>query len=185
MVLSPAKATCVGENQLSCSERLSRPTNCITSEAHSCSAFCSGPGTCQIDTAPVSVKATFTGRHETFQYTKVSATRLSLVLSLSHPISCTVYTRFVRGCLCSSFLTREQLQSGCDASRPLNQDKCHTRVFISMAKKSRFSTFAKLGMQSWTRYSANAFNKGNRIIVGARTVATFAPCLLVRSRSVL
>ncbi|KAH9963060.1 hypothetical protein BJV74DRAFT_880022 [Russula compacta] len=39
-------------------------------EAHSCSALCSAPGICQIDTAPLSIEATFTGRHETFQYTK-------------------------------------------------------------------------------------------------------------------
>ena len=58
------------------SKEVSRPTNCITSEAHPCPEDCSGPGTCQIDTAPMSVEATFTGRHETFQYTKVSETRL-------------------------------------------------------------------------------------------------------------
>ena len=57
------------------SKEVSRPTNCITSEAHPCTAFCSSPGTCQIDTTPMSVQATFTGRHETFQYTKVSETR--------------------------------------------------------------------------------------------------------------
>ncbi|KAI9444050.1 hypothetical protein H4582DRAFT_1918931, partial [Lactarius indigo] len=42
----------------------------LCGEAHSCSALCSAPGICQIDTAPMSVEATFTGRHETFQYTK-------------------------------------------------------------------------------------------------------------------
>ena len=56
---------------------MSKSTNCTTSEAHSCSAFCSAQGICQIDTAPLSVEATFTGRHETFQFTKVSTTRLS------------------------------------------------------------------------------------------------------------
>jgi hypothetical protein len=40
-------------------------------EAHACSALCSDNGICQIDTAPQSIEATFTGRHETFQYTKV------------------------------------------------------------------------------------------------------------------
>ena len=59
------------------SKEVSRPTNCTTREAHSCPAFCSTPGTCQIDTEPISVEATFTGRHETFQYTKVSETRFS------------------------------------------------------------------------------------------------------------
>ena len=40
-------------------------------QEHSCSALCSASGICQIDTTPQSIEATFTGRHETFQYTKV------------------------------------------------------------------------------------------------------------------
>ena len=40
-------------------------------QEHSCDALCSSPGICQIDTTPQSIEATFTGRHETFQYTKV------------------------------------------------------------------------------------------------------------------
>lgn len=40
-------------------------------ETHSCSELCSMPGICQIDNAPQSIEATFTGRQETFQYTKV------------------------------------------------------------------------------------------------------------------
>lgn len=39
-------------------------------EAHRCQALC-GAGICEIDTQPQSIEATFTGRHETFQYTKV------------------------------------------------------------------------------------------------------------------
>ena len=42
-------------------------------QEHSCSALCSAAGICQIVPTPQSVEATFTGRHETFQYTKVSA----------------------------------------------------------------------------------------------------------------
>jgi hypothetical protein len=57
-------------------KELSRLTNGITSEAHPCRELCSALGTCQIDTTPMSVQATFTGRHETFQYTKVSETGL-------------------------------------------------------------------------------------------------------------
>ena len=46
--------------------------NIVTNrETHPCSALCSDQGICQIDTAPQSIQATFTGRHETFQYTKV------------------------------------------------------------------------------------------------------------------
>ncbi|KAH8986525.1 hypothetical protein EDB86DRAFT_2809505 [Lactarius hatsudake] len=48
---------------------------------HSCQALCSAPGICQIDTEPQSVEATFTGRHETFQFTKYTqvAKRLQCV----------------------------------------------------------------------------------------------------------
>ncbi|KAJ7504160.1 hypothetical protein B0H11DRAFT_1709774, partial [Mycena galericulata] len=44
----------------------------LCGQEHKCSALCSAPGICQIDTAPQSIEATFTGRHETFQYTKYS-----------------------------------------------------------------------------------------------------------------
>ncbi|KAI9462741.1 hypothetical protein F5148DRAFT_1212347 [Russula earlei] len=53
----------------------------LCGEGHSCSALCAAPGICQIDTAPLSIEATFTGRHETFQYTKYTqvAKRLQCV----------------------------------------------------------------------------------------------------------
>ncbi|KAH9164611.1 hypothetical protein EDB89DRAFT_2247116 [Lactarius sanguifluus] len=56
----------------------------LCGEAHSCSALCSAPGTCQIDTSPQSVEATFTGRHETYQYTKYTqvAKRLQCVKTI-------------------------------------------------------------------------------------------------------
>ncbi|KAH9965565.1 hypothetical protein BGW80DRAFT_1345251 [Lactifluus volemus] len=54
-------------------------THHLCGEAHPCSALCSAQGTCQINTAPHSVEATFTGRHETFQYTKSVAKRLPCV----------------------------------------------------------------------------------------------------------
>jgi hypothetical protein len=34
--------------------------------------LCSAPGICQIDTEPQCIEATFTGGHETFQYTSIS-----------------------------------------------------------------------------------------------------------------
>lgn len=46
---------------------------CADRQEHSCEALCSANGICQIETAPQSIEATFTGRHETFQYTKVRA----------------------------------------------------------------------------------------------------------------
>ncbi|KAG2112788.1 hypothetical protein BD769DRAFT_1391798 [Suillus cothurnatus] len=40
-------------------------------EEHSCPMQCTVEGICKIKTVPQSIEATFTGRHETFQYTKV------------------------------------------------------------------------------------------------------------------
>lgn len=41
-------------------------------QEHTCTALCAAPGICEIATAPQSIEATFTGKHETFEYTKVS-----------------------------------------------------------------------------------------------------------------
>ncbi|KAI9452888.1 hypothetical protein BJY52DRAFT_1124024 [Lactarius psammicola] len=51
----------------------------LCGEAHSCSNLCAAQGICQIDTSPQSIEATFTGRHETFQYTRAIATRMQCV----------------------------------------------------------------------------------------------------------
>ncbi|TFY70646.1 hypothetical protein EVG20_g2356 [Dentipellis fragilis] len=42
----------------------------LCGQEHSCNALCADPGICQIETHPHSIEATFTGKHETFQYTK-------------------------------------------------------------------------------------------------------------------
>ncbi|EJF62764.1 hypothetical protein DICSQDRAFT_57253 [Dichomitus squalens LYAD-421 SS1] len=42
----------------------------LCGQEHPCAALCQ-EGVCHVDTAPQSVEATFTGRHESFQYTKV------------------------------------------------------------------------------------------------------------------
>jgi hypothetical protein len=86
-------------------------------QEHSCSALCSAPGICQIDTTPQSIEATFTGRHETFQYTKVTLTSSRrytdfLMMSLVHP-------RFV-SCY-SSFSLLSVHYFSCEAA-PLRQD---------------------------------------------------------------
>ncbi|KAG2136644.1 hypothetical protein DEU56DRAFT_356200 [Suillus clintonianus] len=44
----------------------------LCGEEHPCSMQCTAEGICEIETAPQSIEATFTGRHETFQYTKYS-----------------------------------------------------------------------------------------------------------------
>ncbi|KAI5998966.1 hypothetical protein F5J12DRAFT_928807 [Pisolithus orientalis] len=56
----------------------------LCGEEHFCTDECSVPGICEIETAPYSIEATFTGRHETFQYTKYSqvAKRLKCVKSI-------------------------------------------------------------------------------------------------------
>ncbi|KAF8483073.1 hypothetical protein JB92DRAFT_3033330 [Gautieria morchelliformis] len=41
-------------------------------ESHSCSALCAAQGACEISTVPLRVESTFTGKLETFQFTKYS-----------------------------------------------------------------------------------------------------------------
>jgi hypothetical protein len=45
-------------------------------QSHPCPGMCATSGICHIETAPQSVEVTFTGRHESFQYTKVSKCNL-------------------------------------------------------------------------------------------------------------
>ncbi|KAJ7066394.1 hypothetical protein C8F01DRAFT_1123111 [Mycena amicta] len=56
----------------------------LCGQTHNCAALCQSQGTCEIETAPQSIEATFTGRHETFQYTKYSqaAKRLQCVFPI-------------------------------------------------------------------------------------------------------
>ncbi|KAF8216813.1 hypothetical protein K438DRAFT_1658303 [Mycena galopus ATCC 62051] len=56
----------------------------LCGQTHNCSASCQAAGICEIETAPQSIEATFTGRHETFQYTKYSqaAKRLPCVFPI-------------------------------------------------------------------------------------------------------
>ncbi|KAF8428955.1 hypothetical protein L210DRAFT_3508644 [Boletus edulis BED1] len=56
----------------------------LCGQEHLCTAICAAPGICEIETAPHSIEATFTGRHETFQYTKYSqvAKRLKCIKSI-------------------------------------------------------------------------------------------------------
>ncbi|KAK7676902.1 hypothetical protein QCA50_020158 [Cerrena zonata] len=42
----------------------------LCGQEHPCHASCQSQGICRIETTPQSIEATFTGRHETFQYTK-------------------------------------------------------------------------------------------------------------------
>ncbi|KAI6035781.1 hypothetical protein EDC04DRAFT_2571420 [Pisolithus marmoratus] len=56
----------------------------LCGQEHHCTAMCSAQGICEIETAPHSIEATFTGKHETFQYTKYSqvAKRLKCVKAI-------------------------------------------------------------------------------------------------------
>jgi hypothetical protein len=115
-------------------------------EAHSCSALCSNKGICQIDTAPQSIEATFTGRHETFQYTKVIQTHAVICCACLIILVCyVVHTRFVDEETRGAFLTLSQLRNGCSALAPFRQDKHHMRDHIHIARKVSHSTFVKLG----------------------------------------
>jgi hypothetical protein len=97
LLLVRAYIICAGE-YMSHRHQVLRSTT-LPRESHQCSALCSAPGICQIDAAPMSIEATFTGRHETFQYTKVKQQlRHWLTRLVSDPavrLSCLlVHTRF-------------------------------------------------------------------------------------------
>ncbi|KAI9571051.1 hypothetical protein HD554DRAFT_2017581 [Boletus coccyginus] len=53
----------------------------LCGQEHLCTAVCAAQGICEIETAPHSIEAMFTGKHETFQYTKYSqvAKRLNCI----------------------------------------------------------------------------------------------------------
>ncbi|KAG1848095.1 hypothetical protein DFJ58DRAFT_729994 [Suillus subalutaceus] len=54
-------------------------------EEHPCPMQCIADGICEIETAPQSIEATFTGKHETFQYTKYSQVAKRLRCAKSIP----------------------------------------------------------------------------------------------------
>ncbi|KAG2051772.1 hypothetical protein BDR06DRAFT_958570 [Suillus hirtellus] len=56
----------------------------LCGEEHPCPKLCTADGICEIETAPQSIEATFTGKHETFQYTKYS--QVAKRLKCSKPI---------------------------------------------------------------------------------------------------
>ncbi|KIM92371.1 hypothetical protein PILCRDRAFT_417 [Piloderma croceum F 1598] len=62
---------------------------CKMHQEHSCTSLCSEPGICEIDTAPHSIEATFTGKHETFQYTKYSQVAKRLKCTIPIPAGTT------------------------------------------------------------------------------------------------
>ncbi|KAK0239015.1 hypothetical protein EDD85DRAFT_527825 [Armillaria nabsnona] len=57
----------------------------LCGQEHPCPAVCAAHGSCEIDTAPQSIKATFTGRHETFEYTKYSQVAKRLPCAIPIP----------------------------------------------------------------------------------------------------
>ncbi|KAJ7246483.1 hypothetical protein C8J57DRAFT_1360578 [Mycena rebaudengoi] len=62
------KRLCLNDDHL---HGLERGAVHLCGQSHNCAALCQADGTCEIETAPQSIEATFTGRHETFQYTKL------------------------------------------------------------------------------------------------------------------
>ncbi|KAK0189051.1 hypothetical protein F5146DRAFT_693680 [Armillaria mellea] len=57
----------------------------LCGQEHPCPGVCAAHGSCEIDTAPQSIKATFTGRHETFEYTKYSQVAKRLPCAIPIP----------------------------------------------------------------------------------------------------
>ncbi|KAG6331499.1 hypothetical protein ID866_7590 [Astraeus odoratus] len=62
-----------------CQDNAGEQKECSMTQEHLCTSVCSASGICEIETAPQSIEATFTGRHETFQYTKYSQGQLQAV----------------------------------------------------------------------------------------------------------
>ncbi|THH22123.1 hypothetical protein EUX98_g8249 [Antrodiella citrinella] len=70
LIYAKSQLTCVGNFAII----MGNPdVSCnVRKQDHACGAQCEMDGICLIETAPQSIEATFTGAHETFQYTKYS-----------------------------------------------------------------------------------------------------------------
>jgi hypothetical protein len=108
-------------------------------------------GICQIDIAPQSIEATFTGRQETFQFTKVMMIVAFFYEALMRA-PCH-FKQYTQGLFCQHShedniaLICIQLQSGCNARRLLNHGKFRTQAPIfTPGKKNSHSTSARFGM---------------------------------------
>ena len=128
----------------------------VRREAHACSALCTDKGICQIDTAPQSIEATFTGRHETFQYTKVV---FFFALRRAFLISYAVHTRCVESPGHGIVLTPIQLQNGCSALGPFRLDRCHMRGHTPIAKKTSHFTSARHGAWLLAYYGSGVLRR--------------------------
>ncbi|KAI9453843.1 hypothetical protein BJY52DRAFT_1418099 [Lactarius psammicola] len=102
----------------------------LCGESHSCHALCSASGICQIDTAPQYVEATFTGRHETFQFTKYTQG----LFGYSH-----------RDVVYDDVPSMNQLRSDYNALKLFHQDKDCIKAHIFIAMKRSCLTSASLG----------------------------------------
>jgi hypothetical protein len=119
----------------------------VNREAHPCSALCSDNGICYIETAPQSIEATFTGRHEAFQYTKVIHSVLFYNAQHISDLSCSyvVNARFVDSQNGGVVLTLNQLQNGCNVLRLFHLEKLHMKGYTTIAKTANRFTSARLG----------------------------------------
>ncbi|KAJ7016426.1 hypothetical protein C8F04DRAFT_981687 [Mycena alexandri] len=82
MVCELCKRLCVDTDHL---HGLQANARHLCGQEHACAALCQADGICQIDTTPQSIEATFTGRHETFQYTKYSQDAKRLLCAIKIP----------------------------------------------------------------------------------------------------
>ena len=82
-----------------------------SSQPHSCSALCSAPGMCEISIVPQSVEVTFTGRYDTFQYTKV-------ITSSLYAANCSDFVLFSIPKVCSesTVLDHSDTRTSCEAA---------------------------------------------------------------------
>ncbi|KZT34134.1 hypothetical protein SISSUDRAFT_314112 [Sistotremastrum suecicum HHB10207 ss-3] len=61
----------------------------LCGQDHPCSSLCSAPGVCEVETVPHSITATFSGKYDTFQFTKYSQSVKRLPCSLTIPAGST------------------------------------------------------------------------------------------------
>ncbi|KZW03814.1 hypothetical protein EXIGLDRAFT_4132 [Exidia glandulosa HHB12029] len=57
----------------------------LCGQEHACNRICTSEGYCEVSTDPIAVESTFTGRHDTFQFTKYSQSFKKLVCAVPIP----------------------------------------------------------------------------------------------------
>ena len=130
------------------------------SEEHPCTALCSADGICEIETAPQAIEATFTGRHETFQYTKVRFPIVSrwitrLIFRISIPkVRAEAYIQMIGSAADRLYQSRNVF----NVLFPLIRGRQNIWGVIATVQRKMHSTSAKLGMLSSSFNTSDQFS---------------------------